>query len=157
MPAHVRTLLVFGGAFDPPHRAHIELPALVRKRIGADWVLYVPTGRSPLKERGQVAGFDDRVAMLCAAIDPGFASVSTIEGERAGRTGVSAPSYTVDTLQELREALPPSVRMRFLFGADQAAQFHKWRSAAEVSDLAPPVVMLRTPHETRAALLDAMR
>src|SRR5690606_4057364 len=52
IPASVQTLLLFGGAFDPPHAGHVELPALVRDAIGADWVLYIPAARTPLKSVG---------------------------------------------------------------------------------------------------------
>jgi len=146
VPSDARAVLVFGGAFDPPHRAHIALPQMVAERVGADWVLYIPAAAPPLKEGPEASG-EDRIAMLEAALGPeARASVTDIELVRGGR------SYTVDTLTELRDRLPDKT-LRLLIGADQARQFHKWRDAQRVIDLAEPVVMLRPPHDDRAAIL----
>lgn len=156
VPADVRTLLVYGGTFDPPHAGHAALPTLAREAAGADWVLYVPAPDSGAPLRGGTPGasFDDRVAMLLAALaGKERVSIGTIEAESA-RAGERA--YTVDTLRTLRDELPKGVSMRLLIGADQAAQFHKWKDCREVVGLAPPLVMLRTPHESARALLDAM-
>ena len=104
-----------------------------------------------------MAPFEDRVAMLRASIDAATASISTIEGERAAPGAPEAPSYTIDTLRALRAEVGPGVTLRLLIGADQAAQFHRWRDARGVIALAPPLVMLRTPHDAAADLLNAMR
>jgi len=149
VPSDAGAVLVFGGAFDPPHRAHIALPQMAAERIGADWVLYIPAAAPPLKDGPEASG-EDRMAMLDAALEPGArASVTDLELLRGGQ------SYTVDTLAELRRLLPDAT-LRLLIGADQARQFHKWREARKVIDLAEPVVMLRPPHEDRAAILAAM-
>ncbi|MFG0274151.1 MAG: nicotinate (nicotinamide) nucleotide adenylyltransferase [Phycisphaerales bacterium] len=149
VPSDARSVLVFGGAFDPPHRAHIALPQMVAERIGADWVLYIPAAAPPLKD-GPVASGEDRIAMLEAALGPAArASVTDLELVRGGR------SYTVDTLADLRDRLP-GVTLRLLIGADQARQFHKWREAQRVIALAEPVVMLRPPHDEHAAILAEM-
>lgn len=149
VPSDARRLLVFGGAFDPPHRAHIAQPPMAAAAIGADWVLYIPAAAPPLKDGPEASG-EDRTAMLHAALEPGArASVTDLELARGGR------SYTVDTLDELRRLLP-GVELRLLIGADQARQFHKWREAKRVIELAEPVVMLRPPREDRAALLAEM-
>lgn len=153
-PPGVRTLLVFGGTFDPPHRAHITLPLAARDTIGADWLMYVPAAKNPLKSSGPDASGADRVDMLRAALEGAERiSISTIELER----DASSPSYTVDTLRELRVVLGESVSMRLLIGADQAVMFHSWREPREIIRLAEPLVMLRDPVETMEELLGAMR
>ncbi len=152
VPANCESLLVFGGAFDPPHRAHVELPPKARDAIGADWALYVPTARTPLKEREAGASAEDRMEMVRLALEgTARASVSDVEIRRGGT------SYTVDTLRELRAALPRMKRMRLLIGADQAAQFHRWREPGEIVRLAEPLVLLRAPEETRSALRKALQ
>jgi nicotinate-nucleotide adenylyltransferase len=149
VPSDARSVLIFGGAFDPPHRAHIALPQMVAERIGADWVLYIPAAAPPLKD-GPVASGEDRIAMLDAALGrEARASVTDLELVRGGQ------SFTVDTLADLRDRLP-SVTLRLLIGADQAGQFHRWREARRVIALAEPVVMLRPPHDDRGAILAAM-
>lgn len=151
--AGARLALVFGGTFDPPHRAHVELPAKVREAIGADAIIYVPAARSPHKLDGPVASGAERVEMLRLALaDARDVSISDIELTRNG----AAPSYTVDTLRTLRAEIPRTTALRLLIGADQAAAFHRWREPHEIIRLAEPVVMLRAPHETVDALMTAM-
>lgn len=153
-PREARSIIVFGGTFDPPHVGHVSLPPMARERIGAEWLVYVPAARSPLKERGPLASDEDRVEMLrrsLAGMDR--VGISTLEIER--RQG-GEPSYTLDTLIRFREAFPEA-SLRLLIGADQAALFHRWREPRRIMGLAEPLVMLRVPHETREMLLDALR
>ena len=145
-------VLLFGGTFDPPHRAHVELPLLVREKLGASWLVYIPAGRSPHKDDGPSASGDDRVAMLEAALD-GRAGVLVSRVEIEAPEG---PSYTVRTLGRLRDSVGEDRELRLLIGADQARSFHRWREHERVADLAEPVVMLRAPQETKESLLKAM-
>ena len=161
IPEGARSVLVFGGTFDPPHRAHVTLPLAVRDAIGADWLLYIPAGRSPHKTRNPVASDADRLAMLGAALEgTERVAISTIEcagaeGPDDSEASERPPSYTVDTLERL-SGLAGSTRLRLLIGADQAASFHRWREPERIIGLAEPVVMLRPPHEDRGALLGAL-
>ncbi len=149
-----RLVLLFGGTFDPPHVAHVELPALVRERVRADAVVYILAARSPHKPGGPEASGDDRVEMLGLALEQvDHVSISTIELERDD----DQPSYTIDTVRQIRTLAGPDVTLRWLIGADQAAAFHRWRSPDELIRLAEPLVMLRAPHESADRLLDAMR
>ncbi|MEO1128435.1 MAG: nicotinate (nicotinamide) nucleotide adenylyltransferase [Planctomycetota bacterium] len=137
IPADVHTLLLYGGTFDPPHRAHIELPEHARRSLGIDRTVYIPAKRSPHKDTGPIASDDDRVAMLHAAIGA-QASVSRIEID----TTDDEPSYTVKTLERIRAAMP-GVELRLLIGTDQAVAFHRWRQPRRIIELAEPVVLLR--------------
>ena len=133
-------VLIVGGTFDPPHRAHRALPALVAQTLGATRTLYVPAARNPLKSAMPDADDEDRVAMLelVATLVPG-AEVSTVEIDRG------APSYFVDTLVALRATLGDDVDLRFLIGADQALDFDRWKDWQRILELATPVVILRPP------------
>lgn len=151
IPEDVMTLLIFGGAFDPPHKGHVELPARVVEEIDADWLLYVPAAHAPLKKKGPIASGEDRLAMLKLAIaGHDRTSVTDAEIVRGGT------SYTLDTLRQLRGRLPDDIALRLLIGADQAASFHRWRAPDEVIELAEPVVMLRPPEESAETLLDRL-
>jgi nicotinate-nucleotide adenylyltransferase len=165
VPPRARTVLVFGGTFDPPHRGHVELPSMVRQKVGADWILYVPAALSPLKKDNPLASDADRVEMLrLALLDRGEtnAAVATLELDRARESDATdelhprKPSYTLDTLRYMRRELGERATLRLLIGADQAAQFHKWREPREIIRIAEPLVMLRTPMETVDRLMDAL-
>ncbi len=145
-----KTVLLYGGAFDPPHRAHIELPPRAREALGADLLIYLPAAAAPLKE-GPVASNLDRVAMLEAALEgQKNVAIATVELDRGGE------SFTIDTLEHITDKRPRAA-LRLLIGADQARQFHKWRSAREIIKLAEPAVMLRPPAEDAEALLEEMK
>jgi len=145
-------VLLFGGTFDPPHRAHIELPLRARAALGAAWLVYIPAAQSPHKTETPGASGDDRVAMLEAAIEgERGVLVSRIELDAQG-----GPSYTVRTLERLREEIGSEREIRLLIGADQAVSFHRWREFSRILELAEPLVMLRSPEETRASLREAM-
>jgi nicotinate-nucleotide adenylyltransferase len=148
-------ILLFGGSFDPPHRAHVELPQQAGRAIGAGLIAYIPAGRAPHKLDKEQTDSRHRLAMLRLALQdkpgPIPTAVLTDEIDR----GPDNPSYTVDTLSAIRERLGPDVELRLLIGADQLRIFDQWREPERIVALAEPVVMVRPP-DTRATLLNAL-
>ena len=132
-------LLVFGGTFDPPHLAHVELPRRAAELISAKRIIYVPAAQSPHKTTAPTPA-EHRVAMLRIALRHiSNAEISMIELDRAG------PSYMVETLHALRGQVHSDTPMRLLIGADQAVAFHRWHRWQEIISLAEPLIMLRPP------------
>lgn len=149
IPRDVKTLVIFGGSFDPPHRYHSEEPSILLSRLYGDagWLLYVPAAKSPLKGHGPIVSDARRIAMLKLSLK-GLArcSVWTDEIDRARwqkKHAIDSPSFTVDTLVRLRSIVPAGVGLRLLIGADQAASFHRWRQCRRIIRLAEPLVMPR--------------
>lgn len=139
LPEGAQRLLVVGGTFDPPHCAHLRLAMAAAGAAGCDRVLFVPAGQSPLKSAPETSAAH-RLAMLRLALEgEPRASISTFEIDRDGT------SYTVQTLRALRAALPEAVELRLFMGSDQLRWFDQWREAAQVAELARPVVVLRPP------------
>ena len=91
---------VFGGTFDPVHFGHLILAEQCREQGRLDEVLVRPAPRPPQKPQPS-ARFDQRVEMLALALagNPVF-RIDEIEKDREG------PSYTTDTLAELRRRRP---------------------------------------------------
>lgn len=149
----LRTLLLFGGSFDPPHKGHVNLPLLAVRHLErmldeekGVWVLFLPAARSPHKNFAPAATDAQRIEMLTlATAHLPRCAIWTDEIDRA-RPG--EPSYTVDTLRRLREWLDDhggdEVRLRLLIGADQAAALDRWREPETIVALAEPLVMART-------------
>lgn len=145
LPDTTSRLLVVGGTFDPPHRAHVRLAMDAAEAAHCDHVLFVPAGQSPHKDEPP-APAEHRVAMLRMAIeDEPRASISLLEIERPGK------SYTVDTLERLRASLPATVELGLFMGSDQLRSLPRWRESPRVIELARPVVALRPP-DTRQSL-----
>ena len=88
---------VLGGTFDPIHMGHLIIAEETRARLNLAEVLFVPAGQPWLKANNLISPAEHRVQMVRLAIadEPSF-KLSTMEIERAG------PSYTVDTIAELR-------------------------------------------------------
>lgn len=149
-PASAGRLVIYGGTFDPPHRAHVELPRAAAAAIDADGVLYVPAGRPPHKLAHQQTDARHRLAMLeraLAGLDN--VAISTFEIDQPG------PSYTVATLEHLRKSLGDRVEFRLLIGVDMALVFAKWHQPDRIEQLAQPLVMARPPHD-RQRFVDAL-
>ena len=128
---------IFGGSFDPVHQGHVVLANCCLQQARLDSVWFVPASQQPLKPQGPRASDAHRLAMLqyVAESRPEF-KVSAMELERRG------VSYTVDTLAEIR-AQQPQAELFFLMGADSLAELPKWHRAAEVCQLATPLIVHR--------------
>jgi nicotinate-nucleotide adenylyltransferase len=107
-------------------------------KLGLDTVTFIPVGEAPHREIEEDPGSEARLEMCELAVgeDERF-SVSRIEVDREG------PSYTVDTLRELREQAPDD-ELVLILGGDQAAALPKWREPEEVLSLASVAVVERT-------------
>jgi nicotinate-nucleotide adenylyltransferase len=128
---------IFGGTFDPPHLGHVTVAGDVADALALDRVLWVPARVSPHKLGRGVTSPEARLAMVraAAAEDPRF-QVSEVELERPG------PSYTVDTLRDLR-ARWPGAEIYLILGADQLRVFASWRGPEEILRLATLALMDR--------------
>lgn len=122
---------VYGGTFDPIHFGHLAVAEDARCALGLSRVIIVPAARQPLKGHAQGAGPAHRLAMarLACADNPAFA-VDSSEIERP------PPSYTIDTLSELRRRLGPAVELWLILGADAARDLPRWHQAARIVELA---------------------
>lgn len=122
---------VLGGSFDPIHAGHLVLAEAARDRLRLDRVLLVVAAAQPLKPGGPAAPAEDRYAMVRLALRgrPRLAA-SDLELRRP------APSYTVDTLRELRRTQPGTPEVFLLLGADALADLPRWREADAVQRLA---------------------
>ena len=147
-----KRLIVFGGSFDPPHIAHEQLPPLAMQAVKADVVVYVPAARQPLKLDGEHTSALHRLAMLRLAVqDLPNAVIFTDELDRASDR---QPSYTINTLKNLRHGLSQNAQMRLLIGSDQLRLFDQWKDTDQIIAMAEPLVMVRPPDSREALLAD---
>lgn len=111
---------LFGGSFDPIHIGHRLMAETARDQAGLDAVWFIPAAQSPLKGSRPLASDADRVAMIRAAIQ-GRPGLGIWEGELT----LPPPSYSLRTVEAIREAVPQA-ELRWLLGADQFAQLNRW-------------------------------
>ena len=137
----MRKIGVMGGTFDPIHHGHLVAASEVTDRFGLDEVIFVPTGQPWQKDERTVSRAEDRYLMtvVATASNPRF-SVSRVDIDRGG------PTYTADTLSDLR-ALLPEAQLYFITGADALAQILSWHRVQEMFDLAHFVGVTRPGYE----------
>jgi nicotinate-nucleotide adenylyltransferase len=126
-----RRIGIMGGTFDPIHHGHLVAASEVASRFLLDEVVFVPTGQPWEKVGYEVSTAEDRYLMtvIATASNPRF-QVSRVDIDRPG------PTYTVDTLREMRASYGPKVDLFFITGADALAKILSWKDADQLFDLA---------------------
>jgi nicotinate-nucleotide adenylyltransferase len=127
---------IYGGAFDPPHLAHVALAKAAMAQFNLAELRVIPTGDAVHKRRPLSPAYH-RVAMAKLA----FADVSNVvvDSCEVNRGGAS---YTIDTLAELRAA-HPDANFTLIIGQDQLTAFHTWQSYQDILKMATLAVALR--------------
>lgn len=133
---------ILGGTFDPVHCGHLRIALDALQQLGLQEVRLMPCRQSPLRDEPNVSA-EQRLAMLEAAIagEPGLVADDR-ELQREG------PSFSVDTLQSLREDYP-DVPLCLIVGMDAFIDFAKWKEWQRIFTLAHVVVVQRPGSELR--------
>lgn len=128
---------ILGGTFDPVHRGHLYIAEAGRDLLGAESVTLMLSAR-PWHRATPEAATEHRWNMLCLAAQsaPGLVA-SDIEARRPG------PSYTADTLRELRRRLGSAEPLVWLIGEDAVALLPSWRDHGALPALCHLLVFSR--------------
>ncbi len=126
MSSTPRRVGLFGGAFDPPHSAHVAIARAALEQLKLDELRIVPTGQAWHKSR-PLSSAAHRLAMVRLA----FADLPrvVIDERELQRSGAS---YTVDTLDALLTEQPGS-ELYLVMGGDQWAAFTSWRQWQDIA------------------------
>ena len=129
---------LFGGTFDPIHFGHLRLATELAEAFKLEQVIFLPAGLPYHRGAGAHASAEQRLTMVKLATqrDARF-DVDDRELRRAG------PTYTYDTLAEVRAERGAQVPLVFLIGSDAFGQIHTWHRWTELFDLAHFVVAIR--------------
>lgn len=122
-------IALYGGSFNPPHRAHRALAETAFTRLGVDRVWWMVTPGNPLKARDDLAPLDARIAAARALADDPRIVVTALEAAWSF-------TFTVDTVAFLLRRRP-GVRFVYLMGADNLAVLHRWRHWRALAGLLP--------------------
>lgn len=131
-----------GGTFDPVHHGHLVTAEAALWAFHLDEVVFVPTGQPWMKSDRPVSPAEHRYLMtvIATASNPRF-WVSRLEIEREG------PTYTVDTLQELRRTAEEDIELFFITGADAMLDILSWKDPGEVLALAHFIAATRPGYD----------
>lgn len=133
---------LLGGSFNPAHGGHRALSLTALKRLGLDWVWWLVAPQNPLKPSGETFPLADRIVWAESVAAHPRILVTGIEASLGTR-------YTADTLSVLRRRFP-ATRFVWLMGADNLAQFHRWRDWPRIAATVPVAVFARPSYSFRA-------
>jgi len=134
-----KTLVLFGGTFDPVHHGHLIVARALAETCGLPCVTFVPACRPPHKP-ATVADGRHRLAMLRLAVEGQDAlDVCDIELVREG------PSYTLETVRQFRRQHGADADIRWVIGADMLAELPTWHRAEELLAEVRFLVVARWP------------
>lgn len=116
-----------GGTFNPIHYGHLVTAEEALYQFKLDGIIFMPSGKPPHKENHQIASAEDRYLMtvMAVAANPKF-SVSRFEVDK------KTPSYTIETLEELRRIYPEKTEIFFITGADAVLDILNWKKPEKI-------------------------
>lgn len=133
---------LFGGCFNPVHCGHIAAARAMRDQLQLDRIIFIPSGQPPLKGGAGLLRGEERLAMLELALaeEPEM-EATALELERPG------PSFTVDTVRELRQALPHGADLFFLLGSDCLDRLPHWKGIEDLHAMMKFAIVQRADQE----------
>ena len=146
-PAMTRTGLL-GGSFNPAHQGHRRISLEAMRRLGLDEVWWLVSPGNPLKPEKGMAPLAARFVSARRAARRAPIRPTMIENELGTR-------YTIDTLRALIRRYPHR-RFLWLMGADNLAQFHRWRDWRKIARMVPIAVVTRPGYHGDALTAPAM-
>ncbi len=144
IPFHTDGMRVglLGGSFNPSHDAHRAISLFAIKRLKLDRIWWLVTPGNPLKDNGALHDLDRRMEAARAIADDPRIDVSCLES-------VIGTRYTADTILYLRRRAS-GLRFVWIMGADNLAQFHRWKDWRRIASEVPMAVIDRPPQSFRA-------
>ena len=136
----IRPLALFGGTFDPIHNAHLRVAWEAAEFLSAD-VRLLPASVPPHRDQPRASAQQRAALVRAALVGQDRLVLDTRELHREG------PSYTIDTLAELRAEVGDAHPLVLLVGADAFAGLPGWHRWRELFDLAHVGVLTRPGHD----------
>ena len=134
-------IAIFGGTFDPIHRAHVVIAREAADRLHLDRVLFVPAAHPPWKDSSTSYGHRLKMVELACEGDARLEASRLEEGARK--------SYSIDTVERVQK-LYPGARLYFIIGTDAFAEVEKWHRADDLLRVVDFVVVARPGHSFTA-------
>lgn len=131
--------IIFGGAFDPIHNGHINMALFASKSLNAD-VFFVVSRISVWKHTS--AAIEDKINMINLAIKDYPEFKLDLFEVNSGKIY----NYSIDTVKYFKSKYPND-KLFYLIGADQVEEFHRWKSAKELSELCQIIFFKRHNHD----------
>jgi nicotinate-nucleotide adenylyltransferase len=136
-------LIIYGGAFDPPHRGHIQFVETAHRRFPGALIAIVPNQTPPPARGSQkktAASFEQRLKMcelaFAPALSEGWLVIDPIENE------LPEPNYTFNTVEHIHRRTPEA-KLGFMLGQDQLKSFDAWHRPKEILEVCDLIAIAR--------------
>jgi nicotinate-nucleotide adenylyltransferase len=139
---------LLGGSFNPAHRGHRRITLFAMAALGLDEVWWLVSPGNPIKPQKGMASLGTRVRAAQDLARRAPIRVTAIERQ------LGSP-YTIDTLRGLKRRFPKR-RFVWLMGADNLAQFHRWKNWRGIAREMPIAVIARPGYDAAAIASPAM-
>lgn len=126
---------VMGGSFNPAHEGHVIVAETALRRLRLDRLWWLVTPGNPLKDTNELAPLEERMEGCRALVHDPRMVVTCFERDLA-------TTFSAATLAFLKSR-HPSVRFVWVMGADNLANFHRWRRWRDIADMMPLCVVDR--------------
>ncbi len=137
-------ICLFGGTFDPIHKAHIRIALEAQHRFHLTRMLLIPAANPPHKTASQLAPYEDRFAMVALACKgQPMLQASRLE-EGAGH------NYSIDTVERILPTLDPGDMLYFLIGSDAFEEIETWHRWQDLVRLVDFIVVTRQGYQDKA-------
>jgi len=123
----MKTAVILGGSFDPPHHAHQEICKYVANLPGVSSVVVMPVGQHPFDK--QMSAANHRLAMTKLAYK-NFDSNVFVSDYEINLKGIG---YSAGTLQHFAKQYP-QYKWKWLIGSDNISSFNKWKNYRQILD-----------------------
>ena len=142
-PAGGRKIGLFGGSFNPPHDGHLHVSLQALNRLGLDEIWWLVSPQNPLKPSRGMAPFEERLAAARRLARHPSIRVSDCEQRIHSQ-------YSADTIQHLRRRHPRH-RFVWIMGADNLAEFERWRRWQDIFQALPIAIFDRRTYAQSAS------
>lgn len=139
---------LLGGSFNPAHRGHRRITLAAIRALGLDEAWWLVSPGNPLKPAAGMAPLAARLGSARRMARRAPIRATAIEARLGTR-------YTVDTIRALQRRYPKR-RFIWLMGADNLAEFHRWRDWRSIARAIPIAVVARPTYNGKALAAPAM-
>ncbi len=129
--------VVFGGTYNPVHNGHLYIGEEIRKQLGYERILFIPSNIPPHKAADRKTKAAHRIHMLEYALEKSPFSIEKCEIHRGGT------SYTIDTIDFLRDKYRISDKIGLVIGDDLVDGFKKWHRWEELIEKVNLIIVHR--------------
>jgi nicotinate-nucleotide adenylyltransferase len=143
-PEDPRRICLFGGTFDPIHKAHLRIALEARKRFDLTRTLLIPAANPPHKAASQLAPYEDRYAM----VDLACKGDATFEASRLEEG--AGHNYSIDTVERIIPLMGEADKLYFLIGSDAFDEIETWHRWRDLVRLVEFIVVTRPGYEDKA-------